>query len=168
MDGGLLAVGVIVGTSGVHGELKSKSFSGGPYRLESLDEAVFRKGAREKKLRIESARQHPRGIVLKLVGLDTPEAARGLVGYEIWVPREHAARLGEGEYYTADLCKCSVWFGSELIGAVRSVCEGGTNQLLEVENRLGKVFLVPFTDHFVGKVDVVAGRICLLEDEIVR
>ena len=168
MDIDLLAVGVIVGARGVHGELRSNSFSGEPCRLENLVEAVFRKGGREKKLRIESARPHAGGVVLKIAGVDTPEDARSLVGYELWVPRENATRLGAGEYYTADLCRCSVWFGSELIGVVRSVCEGGANQLLEVENQCGKVFLVPFTSHFVGEVDVVSGRISLLEDEIVR
>jgi 16S rRNA processing protein RimM len=164
----LLAVGVITGTHGLHGELRGKSFSGQPGRLTGLAEALFRKKGKEKKLRIEAARPHPHGMVLKIAGVDTPEKARLLIGYEIWVPREHGASLGKGEYYMADLCGCRIWFGDELIGAVRSVLEGGAAQLLEVENEAGKTFLVPFTDHFVGDVDVVAGNISLLEDEIVR
>jgi len=168
MAADLLAVGVITGTRGVHGELKGKSFSGQPGRLAGLAEVLFRKGNREKRLRVETVHQAPRGMVLTIAGIDTPEKARGLVGYEIWVPRSHAAGLGEGEYYTADLCACSVWFGDELIGAVRSIWEGGASQLLEVCTRDGKTFLVPFTDHFVGDVDLDAGRISLREDEIVR
>ena len=168
MAADLLAVGVITGTLGLHGELKGKSFSGQPGALAGLAEVLFRKGDKEKKLRVERVRAHPRGLVLKILGFDTPEKARSLIGYEIWVPRDHAASLGEGEYYTADLCACRVWFGEELIGAVRSVWEGGAHQLLEVENQAGKTFLVPFTDHFVGEVDLSAGRISLREDEIVR
>ncbi len=163
-----LAVGVITGTYGLHGEVKGKSFSGDPGGFAGLPEARFRKGGKERTLRIESARPHSLGVVLKLAGVDSPEKARGLIGFEIWVPRERAARLGEGEYYTADLCRCRVWFGEELIGAVRSVWEGGAAQLLEVQNEAGKTFLVPFTDHFVGDVDVAGGRIWLKEDEIVR
>ena len=168
MDAELLAVGVITGTSGVHGELKCKSFSGEPGRFAGVSEALFRKGTREKKLRIEAARPRPQGTVLKIAGMETPEDARRLVGWEVWLPREHAARLGKGEFYTADLCTCTVWFGTELIGTVRSIFEGGAAQLLEVVNQAGRTFLVPFTDHFVGDVDVAAGRISLREDEIVR
>jgi len=162
----LLAVGIITGTHGVHGELKGKSFSGEP--LDGVGEALFRKGDKEESLRIEAAHANPYGMVLKIVGIDNPEQARRLVGCEIWVPREHASRLRDGEYYTADLCKCTVWFADRLIGAVRSVTEGGAAQLLEVEREDGKVFLVPFTDHFVGEVDVADGKIFLREDEVVR
>jgi 16S rRNA processing protein RimM len=168
MEVELLAVGVIIGIRGLHGEVKSKSFSDQPGRFEGLSEVLFRKGTRERRLRIEAARPQSHGAVLKIAGVDSPEEARKLVGYEIWVPRGHAAHLGEREYYTADLCRCSVWFGRERIGTVRSVCEGGSAQLLEVQNHTGKTFLVPFTDHFVGDVDVTAGRISLREDEIVR
>jgi 16S rRNA processing protein RimM len=136
--------------------------------LGRLSQALFRKGRKEKKFRIEASYPRVQGNVLKIAGLETPEDARALVGWEIWVPREHAARLGDGEFYTADLCRCTVWFGTELIGSVRSVCEGGTAQLLEVETQAGKTFLIPFTDHFVGDVEVGAGRISLREDEIVR
>ena len=164
----LLAVGVVTAPYGVKGEVKGKTFSGEPDAFQSLTEAIFRKGDKEKRLRIEAARVHPRGVVLKVAGVDTPEAARTLVGFEIWVPRGQAARLQDGEYYTADLCRCSVWFEDELIGPVRSVWEGGSSQLLEVRNASGKTFLVPFIDHFVGEVDLDGGRISLREDEIVR
>jgi len=164
----LLAVGVVTAAYGVKGEVKGKSFSGGPEAFRALGEAIFRKGDTEKKLRIDCARVHARGVVLKVAGVDTPEAARGLVGFEIWVPRGQAAPLADGEYYTADLCRCSVWFEDELIGPVRSVWEGGPSQLLEVRGASGKTFLVPFTDHFVGEVDLAGGRIRLREDEIVR
>jgi 16S rRNA processing protein RimM len=164
----LLAVGVVTAVFGLRGEVKGRSFSGEPGRFEALRKAIFRKGDLEKKLRIESARAHPNGVLLKIAGVDTPEEARKLVGFEIWVPRGQAARLGDGEYYVADLCKCSIWFEGELIGAVRSVWEGGPSQLLEVRNASGKTFLIPFSDHFVGDVDVAGGRISLREDEIVR
>ncbi|HVP18790.1 MAG TPA: ribosome maturation factor RimM [Spirochaetia bacterium] len=168
MPADLLAVGVVAAPYGVRGEVRGRSFSGEPDHFVALTEAVFRKGDTEKKLRIESVRPHMRDVVLKIAGIDTPEDARRLIGFEIWVPRGQAARLREGEYYTADLCRCSIWFEDELIGSVRSVWEGGPSQLLEVRNASGKTFLVPFNDHFVGEVDVEGGRILLREDEIVR
>jgi 16S rRNA processing protein RimM len=159
---------VITGTHGVSGWLKVRSYSDESNHLLALREALFRKGATERLLPIEAVRPTPRGVLLKIRGMDTPERARSLVGQELWVPRPQAAQLLDGEYYAADLCRCSVWFKEEEIGSVRSVWDGGPAQLLEVLGREGKTHLVPFTDHFVGEVDIGNGRIFLREDEIIR
>lgn len=164
----LLAVGVITGTHGVLGWLKVRSYSEESGHLVALHEALFRKGAAERRLPVEAVRAMPGGALLKLRGMDTPERARGLVGHELWVPRPQAAPLREGEYYVADLVGCGVWFGEEEIGSVRSVWDGGPSQLLEVVDRKGTTHLVPFEDHFVGDVDIGKGRIFLREDEVVR
>jgi len=164
----LLAVGVVTSTHGVSGDMKVKTFSGAPDNLLSLDGAVFRKGGVERVFRIRSVRGQGQGAIVGVEGIDSPEQARRLVGSEILVPREKAAPLSADEFYEADLCRCTLWFGEEEIGPVRSVWEGGPVQLLEVAGKDGKARLVPFTDHFVGTVDVAAGRIELREDEIVR
>ena len=90
------------------------------------------------------------------------------MGSEIWVPRAAASPLSNGEYYAADLCRCRLWFGEEEVGAVRSVWDGGPSQLLEVVGKEGRTFLVPFSEHFVGDVDLEAGTIRLKDDEIIR
>jgi 16S rRNA processing protein RimM len=164
----MLAVGVVTATHGVTGELKIKSFSGQVDHLLAIHDALFRKAGIEKRLRIEAARPHLAGIIVKVAGLETPEEARRLVGFELWVPRPLAAPLVSGEYYASDLCRCRLWFGDEEIGEVRSVWDGGPAQLLEIRALDGRSFLVPFTDHFIGEVDLEAGRMVLKEDEIVR
>ena len=164
----LLAVGVITATHGVGGELKVKSFSGEPQHIAALQEAIFRKGTAERRLRIQGARLQPPGVILKLEGMNTPETARQLIGYEIWVPRRDAAPLASGEYYASDLCRCTVWFEEERIGDVRAVWDGGPAQLLEVISADGKTHLVPFLEHFIREVDLSKGRIALREAEIVR
>jgi 16S rRNA processing protein RimM len=163
-----LAAGVVTGTHGVTGWLKVRSYSDESEHLAALREALFRKGAVERVLAIDEARALPRGVLLKIRGMDSPERARALVGWEIWLPRPQAARLHDGEFYVADLCGCIVWFGEEEVGSVRSVWDGGSSPLLEVLGREGETHLVPFIDHFVGEVDVGKGRIVLREDEIVR
>ena len=163
-----LAVGVITSTHGVTGELKVKSFSGEYRHLLGLRDAFLRKGGAERRVIFESVRRQDPGVIVKVEGLETPEKARVLVGWEIWVARSSAAPLGEQEYYAADLCRCRLWFGEEEIGAVRSVWEGGPSQLLEVVGKGGKTFLVPFSEHFIGDVDLANGKISLKEDEIIR
>jgi 16S rRNA processing protein RimM len=166
--GGELAVGVVTATHGIGGELKVKSFSGANEHLLALCEASFRKGREQKLLSLDSVRPQAQGVIVKVRGIDVPELARRLVGYELWVPRGQASRLGDGEYYAADLCRCTLWFGEEEIGKVRSVLDAGASPLLEVQGKGGKTFLVPFIDHFIADVEVEKGRIVLREDEIVR
>jgi len=113
-------------------------------------------------------RPKPPNAVMKLDGVDTLEQARRYVGFEIWVAREAAAPLAEGEYYMADLCRCGLFFGDERIGDVRSVMETGASPLLEVRDLRGKTLLVPFVERFIGEVDVREGKIQLRDDEIVR
>jgi 16S rRNA processing protein RimM len=166
--GGFLAVGVITGTHGVGGELKVKSLSGSFEHLLALRSVVLKKGGTEKPAAFESVRRQDPGVIVKVAGLDTPEKARSLVGSEIWVPRANAAPLQGGEYYAADLCRCRLWFGAEEVGTVRSVWEGGPAQLLEVETKGGRTHLVPFTEHFIGAVELDRGRIFIKGDEILR
>ena len=164
----LLAVGIIASTHGVAGELKVKSYSGEHQHLLGLREALLKRGEAERRVTFDNVRRQDPGVIVKVRGLETPEKARALVGWEIWVERAMAAPLGHDEYYAADLCRCRLWFGAEEIGAVRSVWEGGPAQLLEVVGKAGKTFLVPFSEHFIGDVDLANGKISLKEDEIIR
>jgi 16S rRNA processing protein RimM len=163
-----LAVGIVRAVHGVRGEISVRSFSGNVSHLAGLREAMARKGTEEKRLSIERARPSSGSVLMKIQGIDSPEKARELIGYELWVSRRHAAPLDEGEYYEADLCRCRVFFGNEMIGAVRSIMDAGSSQLLEVTGADGKDRLIPFIDHFVGEVDVKNGRISLREDYIIR
>src|SRR5208283_930687 len=165
---GMLAVGLIASTHGIGGELKVRSLSGQIGHLLALRSVLLRKGHVEKPVVLEWVRRQDPGVIVKVAGLDTPERARSLVGSEIWVPRTAAAPLDADEYYAADLCRCSLWFGEEEVGGVRSVWEGGPAQLLEIVGREGKTWLVPFSEHFIGDVDIGAGIIRLKKDEIIR
>jgi 16S rRNA processing protein RimM len=163
-----LAVGVIASTHGIGGELKVKSYSGQIEHLLTLRSVTLKRGQVETPAEFEWVRRQDPGVIVKVAGLDTPEKARALVGSEIWVPRAAAAPLENEEYYAADLCRCRLWFGEEEVGTVRSVWEGGPAQLLEVVGKEGKTFLVPFSEHFIGDVDLSSGTIRLKDDEIIR
>ena len=133
MPADMLAVGVITANPRLAGEVKGKSFSGEQAHFSSFTEAVFRSGTKETTRRIESARPASSRCRAEDRRGGHARGRRGpSLGAEIWVPRRQAARLGEGEYYAADLCRCRLWFGEELIGEVRSVWDGGPAQLLEV------------------------------------
>lgn len=162
----LLAVGLITSTHGIAGELKVRSLSGETAHLLGLRDALLRKGATEKPATFSRVKRQGSGLLVQVKGLETPEKARSLIGFEIWVPRTQAAPLGRGEYYAADLCRCSLRFNGREVGRVRSVWGGGPTPLLEVVGKGGVVFLVPFSEHFVGDVDLEGGTILLKEGEL--
>jgi len=149
-----LAIGQIGSPHGVKGFLKVKSHSGETDHFMRLREVTLVSGDREKVLQLEDIRIAGSMLLLKLVGIDSPEAAKSYAGWEIVVKREEAAALGEGEYYHADLCRCSIVKDSKPLGRIRSVCEGAASDLLEVETPAGRVFLIPFVNEFVGAVNL--------------
>jgi 16S rRNA processing protein RimM len=105
---------------------------------------------------------------MKLGGIDSPEAAAGLRGWEIRVPREQASPLAEGQYYIADLCGCALVCGGRDRGTVRSVLEGGAHQLLEVVDAGGKTFFIPFVEAHVGEVDISSRSIELKSEWLLQ
>ena len=127
--------------------------------LASLRDALFRKGGRERRLRIESARPHP-GTSSRRSRAWTRRKTRG----GSWASRSGFPARRQRGWVTASITRpicapASCGSGTSRSATVRSVWDGGPAQLLEVQEREGKTFLVPFTDHFIGEVDVPGGRI---------
>ena len=163
-----LAIGAIRTAHGTSGEVRVRSFSGEADHLLRLREVTLRRGGVERQAVVQACRNASPDVLMKLAGVDDREQARALAGWVLWVDRSEAAPLAEGEHYAVDLCRCGVYAGAEQVGTVSAVCENGHAQLLEVRTTDGRTVMVPFTDHFVGEVDVAAHRIELRGDEVVR
>lgn len=94
---------------------------------------------------------------MKFKGIDSPEAAKSLAGLQVFIPRDMASPLGEGEVYVKDLCNCNLVYQGTLIGNITSVAEGGGGYLLEIsEAAAGRTVYVPFNSEFIGKIDLNA------------
>lgn len=113
-----------------------------------------RKGGVEKTLAVESTRWTGDNLLLKFAGIDSPEAAKLLADFELWVPRDQAAPLEEGEVYLADLVGCSLIFAGTAKGRVTGYLEGAASILLEVEKTDGTNCVVPFQEVYLGKIDL--------------
>lgn len=158
-----LATGVIKAPHGIHGFLKLHSFSEEFSHLAVLGEVLLRKDGKEKRCLLESLKSSGKEILVKFAGVDSPEEARAFNGWEVWVPREAAAPLEEGEFYVADLSSCTLLCGNEVVGSVVGVIDGPQALLLEVEATAdGKRYLVPFMSQYIGTVDLVKKEMELL------
>jgi len=163
-----VAIGKIRTSHGVRGEVKILSYSGFYDHFERLSEVSARKSGVEKTLRVESTRWTGDRLLLKFVGIDSPEEAKLLADFELWVSRDHAAPLEEGEVYLADLIGCSLIFAGEGKGKVTGFLEGASATLLEVEKTEGGVSVVPFLEVYLGSIDLTGRTIELKVDWILE
>jgi 16S rRNA processing protein RimM len=101
------------------------------------------------------------GGLIKLAGIDTPEAGKTLAGSEILAPREFAAPLHENEWYLSDLIGLSlVDEAGNTLGKVVGIIESA-DDLLEIKKTDGKNILIPFRSSFVGEPDPGSGTLVL-------
>ncbi len=149
-----IATGLIRTTHGIHGYLKVKLFSGDLENFLTHTQLLLRKDSQERMYQVEDTRIQGDTVLVKLVGIDTPEAGKRLNGWELWIPREEASPLEEGEYYSADLHGCAVQFEGSTVGRVISLVEGPQADLLEIEKESGERRYVPFMDEYIGAVDI--------------
>jgi 16S rRNA processing protein RimM len=154
---------------GVKGFVRVKSFSGELERLQRLETVTLRRLKDEKTFAIEETRIIGNALAIKFRGIETPEAAKALSGWELLADRDHAAPLGKDEYYVEDLRGLPVRsLRGEILGEIRDVLEGGNGQLIEVALPGGAARLVPFRHEFFGEVDPEKRRVVLLTEWILE
>lgn len=158
-----LQIGQVVGVFGVRGEVRIKSFSDHPDLALQLPHWWL--GSDPSALRqvtVVGGRRHGVGLVAKLAGWDSPEAAIALIKQKVWAPRDSFPEPEEDTYYWEDLTGCRVVeeeTGDE-IGIVRGLFATGANDVLVV----GKVGereerLLPFIKDVVIEVDMEQRRL---------
>ena len=100
-----LECGKIVATHGLRGEVKVLPWCDGPEALVPIKTFYLDGGNTPK--RAERCRIQKNMVLLKLEGVDTPEAAQALRGRVLWLDREEDT-LEEGQYYIQDLIGLTV------------------------------------------------------------
>jgi 16S rRNA processing protein RimM len=161
-----LVTGIVTGVHGRSGELKVKPESGENKHFYRLKNVSLNCEGKRRDFAVESIRKHNSFALVKLQTIDSAEQAAEFIGWELLIPRRKAARRKRGEYYTADICSCSVQNGKKTVGTVLSVWDSGANDMLEIQKNDGSIVMVPFLKKFVGKVNLRKKSIELKNDWI--
>lgn len=167
----MFRVGVIANTHGVRGEVKVFPTTEEPARYKKLKEVLLDTGKEYKPLEIASTRFFKNLVIVKFKGIDNINDIECYKGHDLYVTRENAIPLEEGEYYLADIIGASVVTedGADF-GILKDVLETGANLVYVVEHA-GKEVLLPVIPDCVKQVDAEAGKITvhimkgLLEEE---
>jgi 16S rRNA processing protein RimM len=152
----LVAVAKAVRVRGLKGEVVCELLTDFPERFEWVEGLIGVAPSGERGwLALERHWLQKGRIVLKFEGYDTPEAAQGLVGWELTVPESEAVELEEGEYYDWQLVGCCVeTVDNRSVGTVREVLHAGAAPVLVIRDERDRESLVPLAESICVEVDV--------------
>jgi 16S rRNA processing protein RimM len=156
----IITLGKIVGTFGVQGWVKIQSFTDPPENIFEYDNWRMQRGGQWSQVEVEDGRVTGKGVLAKLVGIDTPEDARLYVGTPLGIARSDMPAPAAGEYYWSDLEGLEARSASgEVLGRVdhfRST-PGGDVVIVRGERE----YWIPFVKERILEVDLQAGYIAL-------
>ncbi len=153
-------VGVITSTHGIAGEVKVYPTTDDVRRFKKLKQVILDTGKEERELTVAQARFSKDRVILKFQEFSDINEVEPLRGGHLYVTRENALPLGEGEYYIADLIGMSVVSteGEEL-GTLAEVMPTGANDVYIVARPDGEELLLPAIRDCVREVDQERGLI---------
>lgn len=99
----IVVLGRIAGTFGVQGWIKVNSYTEPPANILEYETWQMGRAGKWTPVQVEDGRVTGKGVLAKLVGIDTPEAARIHAGAELGVWRGELPATAEGEHYWSDL-----------------------------------------------------------------
>lgn len=150
---------------GVKGWIKVYSYTEPMDGILTYSPWLIRKNGVWTPVKRMDGKQHGKGLIAKLDGIDTPEAARELVEVEIATAREALPALSAGEYYWSQLENLLVYTESgDLLGRVDHLFETGANDVLVVkataESIDARERMLPYVlDEVVKEIDLDSGAI---------
>lgn len=153
-----LPVGELVGTHGLAGWLKLKSFDPDSESLSSARELAVVEGSKAAWYTLAEAKRHKRIFLIKLEGVDQITVAEQLVGREVWVHEDNLEPLREGQYFYRDVLGFDVFDAqSHFLGRITRIWfKAGGN--LYVVSGAGKEHLLPANKEMIAWVDIPGRR----------
>lgn len=151
----LVAIGKIVKTRGLRGEVVADILTDFPERFELL-KTVFLVKPNGETLETELEKfwfQKDR-VILKFKGFDQIETAETLRNSEVAIPESEAVELEADEFYDWELQDCQVeTVEGEKLGRVKELMRTGGTEILVVQGET-KDYLIPFAETICVEVDI--------------
>ena len=147
-------IGVITTTHGLKGEVKVFPTTEDPSRFDELKTCYLKDKDGYKPLTINSVRYFKNLVIVGFKEYTDIEQVMPLRTRELYVDREHAIPLEEGEYYVADIMGCDVLDEEGVkIGILEDYLETGAQDVYRIRRNNGKELLIPAVGEFIRKVD---------------
>lgn len=156
-DHELVAVGRVLAPWGVGGMLKVEVLSDFAERFAPGQTLLVK----QRPFTVESSQEHRGHLLLKLRGIDSPEAAAEFNSTYLEIPESAVFPLPPGQYYRFQIIGLQAWtISGELLGTVEDVLPTGSNDVYIVKGKRGEL-LIPATEDVIKEVDLTKGRLVI-------
>ena len=103
-------------------------------------------------------------VILKLSKYQQIQEIEHLRAVYLYVKRENAVPLSDGEYYTQDLIGCEIFHHHQKLGIIEQVVNYGSCDLFLVRYKSSEVYY-PFINDYIDQIDIEQKKIEINEIE---
>jgi len=154
-----IAIGKILGTSGLNGWVKVLNYSEVPGRFDDLKRIWVHMETGLQGMAIEEVEETLKGPMIKIKKIDSKADAERLNGCEIYVDYDQRLQLPEDTFYIHDLVGLEVFdHRNEKIGDVADVITGAGNDIYVINDAKGREILIPAISQFVKSISIDGKR----------
>lgn len=165
MTDDLFRVGVLTGTHGIKGDVKVFPTTQDPKRFLDLKDVLLGDDEGEKSLiplTVDRVRFFKNIVIVSFKEFNNINDVEPYRGMGLFVTRENAIPLEEGEYYIKDMIGMKVITDENIeLGTLKDVIETGANQVYQIKMEGRKDLLVPMIPECSRGVDMDTKTITL-------
>ena len=156
---GYVLIGEIVGTHGLKGTNKLRSYAESMELFKPGRAILVRESSgRETSRKINWVRHQGRTPLLSIKGVNDRNQAEVLVGAEIFIPKAELPQLEDGSFYWFDLIGIAVYTTDDVyLGRIDSIMQTGSNDVYVVKDKKKEV-LIPALESVVVDIDLKQKR----------
>lgn len=150
-----LRVGVITSSHGIKGEVKVFPTTDDVKRFEKIKEVLVETGSQTASLEIQNIKYFKNLAIIKFKGIDNIDDVQKYKGKDLYVTRDNAVELDEGEYFIADLLGLTVITEEgEILGELKDVLQTGANDVYVIQRQANKELLIPAIKDCIRAIDL--------------
>jgi 16S rRNA processing protein RimM len=153
-----VVLGQVGGAFGVQGWVRIQSHTDPPANILKFGRWQLGRAGQWREVEVEDGKVTAKGVLAKLVGVETPEEARLATGSEIAVAREELPAPAPGEYYWSDLEGLAAFgHNGQALGRIEEFRTTPAGPVAVIRGE--RQHWVPFVKERIVAVDLDAGRV---------
>ncbi len=153
-----ITVGKVAAPFGVQGKVRLIPLTDYPERFKEDGHYYLAKQNLFMEVEIQGVKIRDGEIIIKLQGIDTPEAAHIYRNALLQVPRRDVMKLPNGHYYHFQIVGLlAVTEESAILGRVIEIIETGSNDVYLVRDEQGREILLPALKEVIREIDLEKG-----------
>ncbi len=158
----LVQLGYVSRAHGIGGDVRIERFNEASDVLFDVESFVLRPrgGTETRAFVVHGAREAGKGILARLEGVETREAAEALRGHEVLVPRSALPEPADDEVYLFDLVGLDAREGGQSLGPVTEAIHHPAADCVRVRTTKGTIE-VPLIAPYLVEVDLKDGILVL-------